>query len=63
MQRRHELSDIEWEKVKDLLPPENTGKGRPSKSNRVMLNGMLWRAKTGTPWRNLPEWYGSWKTV
>lgn len=28
-----------------------------------MLNGMIWRAKTGTPWRDLPERYGKWKTV
>ena len=42
--------------IQDLLPPENTGEGRPSKSNRVMLNGMLWKVKTGAPcWRDLPE--------
>ncbi len=28
-----------------------------------MLNGMLWRAKTGTSWRDLPERYGKWKSV
>ena len=28
-----------------------------------MLNGMIWRAKTGTPWRDLPDRYGKWKTV
>jgi transposase len=63
MLHRHELSDHEWERIKDLLPPENTGEGRPSKSNRVMFNGMLWIAKTGAPWRDLPERFGSWQTV
>jgi transposase len=63
MLRRHEISDFDWERIKDLLPPENTGEGRPSKSNRLMLNGMLWIAKTGSPWRDLPERFGSWKTV
>jgi transposase len=63
MVRRHEISDADWERIKDLLPPENTGEGRPSRSNRQMLNGMLWRAKTGSPWRDLPERYGPWKTV
>ena len=58
MQRRHEISDIEWERIKDILPPENKGEGRPSKSNRVMLNGMLWINKTGAPWRDLPERFG-----
>ena len=42
MLQRHEISDIDWERIKDLLPPENTGEGRPSKPNRLMLNGMLW---------------------
>jgi transposase len=61
--RRHEISDNNWERAKDLLPPENTGEGRPSKPNRAMFNGMLWQAKTGAPWRDLPEYYGSWQTV
>jgi transposase len=60
---RHEISDNNWERIKDLLQPENKGEGRPSKPNRVMLNGMLWHAKTGAPWRDLPEFYGPWQTV
>ena len=28
-----------------------------------MLNGILWILRTGAPWRDLPERYGSWKTV
>ena len=63
MLRRHEISDHEWERIKDLLPPENTGEGRPSKSNRIMYNGMLWLDKTGAPWRDLPERFGPWQTV
>jgi transposase len=63
MLQRHEISDSEWERIKDLLPPENTGEGRPSSPNRVMLNGMLWINKTGAPWRDLPERFGPWQTV
>lgn len=63
MIKRHEISDENWERIKNLLPRENKGKGHPSKSNRMMLNGMLWIAKTGTAWRDLPERFGSWKTV
>jgi transposase len=63
MARRHEISDDKWTRIKDLLPPENTKKGRPSGSNRNYLNAMLWIAKTGSPWRDLPERFGSWKTV
>ncbi|MDR3046779.1 MAG: transposase [Bacteroidales bacterium] len=49
MAHRHEISESDWERVKDLLPPENTGEGRPSKLNRDMLNAMFWIAKTGAP--------------
>lgn len=63
MLHRHEITDANWEHVKDLLPQENTGEGRPSKPNRIMLNGMLYIAKTGTPWRDLPERYGLWQTI
>jgi transposase len=63
MAYRHEISDSEWERIKSQLPPENHGEGRPSKPNRVMLNGMLWISKTGAPWRDLPERFGPWQTV
>ena len=62
--RRYELTDEEWDQVKDLLPPEHTGKkGKPCKDNRNMLNAMIWLARSGAPWRDLPERYGPWKSV
>lgn len=63
MYRRHEVNDSEWERIKELLPPENTGKGRPSKPNRIIYNAILWIDKTGAPWRDLPERFGPWQTV
>ena len=64
MLRRYELTDQKWEQVVSLLPPEKTGKpGRPSKDNRTMLNGMVWIARSGAPWRDLPERYGPWNSV
>lgn len=39
------------------------GKGRPRKDDRQIINGILWRLRTGTPWRDLPERYGPWRTV
>jgi transposase len=62
--RRYELSDDEWDQVKDLLPIEQTGKrGRPKKDNRGMLNAMIWLARSGAPWRDLPERFGPWESV
>jgi transposase len=64
MKRRYELRDDQWEQIKDLLPPERKPQGgRPPKDHRKMLNAMLWVARTGAPWRDLPEYYGSWSTV
>jgi transposase len=62
-QRRYEISDEQWDQIKDMFPPYTTG--RPSKLNeRTMFNASLWIARSGAAWRDLPEErYGSWKTV
>ena len=62
--KRYELTKEQWERIKPLLPPEETGKrGRPRKDNRTMLNGMLWIVRSGAQWRELPEAYGPWPSV
>jgi transposase len=61
--RRHELTDEQWEKLEPLLPPQKPRTGRPSKDHRTVINGILWIIKTGAPWEDLPERYGSPKTV
>jgi len=59
---RYELSDEQRKQIEGFFPPYTTG--RPSKrSNREMFNAMLWIARSGAPWRDLPERYGFWKTV
>ena len=65
--KRYELTDSEWDRIKDMLPPEQPkcGKrGRPAKyDNGSIMNGILWIARTGAPWRTLPERYGKWQAV
>ena len=62
--KRYEITKEQWEGVKALLPPEETGKrDRPRKDNRTMLNGMLWIVRSGARWRELPEAYGPWQSV
>lgn len=56
--RRLALTDAQWEQVRPLLPPENTGRGRSFKSNRLMLDGILYQMKTGVSWNSLPERFG-----
>lgn len=60
---RGELTDEQWERLQPLLPAQKPHTGRPARSHREMLNGMLWIARTGAPWRDLPQRYGSWQTV
>ncbi len=60
---RPELSDAQWERLRPLLPSQKPRTGRPAKDHRTVLDGILWVLRTGSPWRSLPERYGSWKTV
>lgn len=61
--RRHEISDEQWNKIKDLLPGKPGDPGRTAADNRGFLNALLWIAKTGAPWRDLPERFGEWNSV
>ena len=62
MKRRHNVTNEEWERIEPLLPKQ--GKmGRPRKDTRELVDAMLWIFRTGAPWRDLPEYYGPWKTV
>lgn len=59
---RYELTDEQWDKIESLFPTYT--RERPARhDNRKMLNAILWINRTGAPWRDLPERYGSWKTV
>lgn len=62
MVRRHELTDAQWQKIESLL----LANGRPGgqwADHRRVINGVLFRARTGVPWPDLPERYGPWQTV
>jgi transposase len=55
---RGDLTDEQWARLQPLLPPERSGKpGRPYRSHRDVIDGILWVKRTGAPWRDLPERY------
>ena len=60
---RRVLSDAQWEKVAPLLPGKPGDPGRSGDDNRLFLEGVLWVARTGSPWRDLPVEFGSWNSV
>jgi transposase len=62
--RRYEATDEEWERIKHHFEDGNRShKGRPRNDDRQMLNGILWIARSGASWRDLPERYGAWSSV
>jgi len=48
------LSDDQWKRVKDLLPGKSSDCGVTAADNRLFLEAVLWIARTGSPWRDLP---------
>jgi transposase len=60
---RHDLTDVQWDRLEVLLPSNAPRRGRPWSDHRTVVNGVLWRTRTGSPWRDLPPVYGPWKTV
>lgn len=62
MGRRHAISDADWERVKDLLPGQPGQHGGIADDNRRFLDAVLWIARTGAPWRDLPQRLGDWNS-
>ena len=60
---RHDLTDEEWARLEPLLPDWPPRRGGRRTDHRALINGVLWRTRTGSPWRDLPSCYGNWKTV
>ena len=62
-QDRFVVDDAAWEKVAPLLPGKPTDPGATGKDNRRFLEAVLWRVRTGVPWRDLPGAFGKWNSV
>jgi transposase len=61
--RRFDLTDAQWAALAPLLP-KGKKPGRPPKwSKRQLIDGIRWRVRVGSPWRDVPACYGPWQTV
>ncbi len=63
MANRYELSEAQWDRIRELLPGKAGDRGRTAADNRNFVNGVLWILRSGARWSDLPERYGKWKTV
>ena len=57
------LSDAQWERIAPHLPGKEGDPGRSGSNNRMFLEGVLYIARAGAPWRDLPPEFGRWNSV
>lgn len=60
---RFVVSDAAWLRVEPLLVGRQGDRGATGKDNRLFLEAILWRVRTGLPWRDLPTAFGNWNSV
>ena len=60
---RFVITDRVWERVAPLLPGKATDCGVTAADNRLFLEAVMWRVRTGSPWRDLPSVFGNWNST
>lgn len=57
------LTDRQWSLIEPYCLGKKTDPGRSGTDNRMFVEGILWIARTGSPWRDLPPEFGKWNTA
>ena len=57
------LGDDQWERIKGFMPGGARGKRGPRTNNRLFVDALLWMARSGGRWRDLPERFGNYQSV
>lgn len=61
--KRYALSDDQWERIKDSLPGQEGHVGVTAKNNRLFVEAVIYRFRSGITWRDIPERFGYWKAI
>jgi transposase len=60
---RLNLRDDQWDRIAPELPGKPGDRGRTAANTRLFVDAVLWMARSGAPWRDLPEAFGPWNSV
>jgi transposase len=60
---RRVLRDEQWERIASLCSGKLCDPGRSGEDNRLFVEAVIWVARTGSPWRDLPPSFGNWNSV
>lgn len=63
MAESRDLSDAQWALIEPLMPSTKNKRSRPFREHRPLIDGIIYRFRTGCPWRDVPECYGPWRAV
>ncbi|GAB3870004.1 hypothetical protein GCM10028801_46500 [Nocardioides maradonensis] len=57
------MNDAQWARIEPLMPSSEGRRGRPWREHRQVVEGIIYRFRTGIAWRDLPAAFGPWQTV
>jgi transposase len=60
--QRFVVTDALWKRLEERLPGKTSDAGATAKDNRLFLEAVFWRVRTGSPWRDLPSGFGKWNS-
>lgn len=63
MPRSAVLTDAQWARIEPLMPSSAGQRGRPFRDHRQVIEGIVYRLRTGVAWRDLPDSFGPWQTI
>ena len=63
MSRCTVMTDTDWARIESLMPSSEGQRGRPFRDHRQVIEGIIYRLRTGIAWRDLPVVFGPWQTV